>query len=67
MVFIDQMKDLKVGQKVVPNQILAYDKASFSNSVGESDNIAYNIGKLVKVAIINTDEGFEDSGFQRVG
>ena len=59
---LDQIQGLKVGQKVVPNQILAYDKTSFSNSVGESDNIAYNIGKLVKVAIINTDEGFEDSG-----
>ena len=53
---------LKVGSIIKENQILAYDKYSFSNSVGESDNIAYNIGKLAKVAIINTDEGFEDSG-----
>lgn len=59
---LDQMKGLKVGQKIQQNQILAYDKTSFSNSVGESDNISYNIGKLTKVAIINTDEGFEDSG-----
>ena len=53
---------LKVGSKINKDQILAYDKYSFSNSVGESDNIAYNIGKLAKVAILNTDEGFEDSG-----
>lgn len=59
---LSKMEGLKVGDKVVPGQILAYDKTSFSNSVGESDNISYNIGKLVKVAIINTDEGFEDSG-----
>ena len=59
---LDAIKGLKVGSKVQENQIVAYDKYSFSNSLGESDNIAYNIGKLAKVAIINTDEGFEDSG-----
>ena len=30
--------------------------------MGESDNIAYNAGTLAKVAIINSDDGFEDSG-----
>lgn len=59
---IDPIKGLKVGTKVKPDQIIAYDKYSFSNSVGETDNLAYNIGKLAKIAIINTDEGFEDSG-----
>ena len=59
---LDLAKSYKVGDKVKPNDILAYDKASFSNSVGESDNIAYNVGKLAKIAIVNTDEGFEDSG-----
>lgn len=59
---LDVMEGLKVGKKIKENDILAYDKLSFSNSVGESDNIAYNIGKLAKVAIINTDEGYEDSG-----
>ena len=29
--------------------------------IGESGNIAFNVGTLAKVAIINTDEGFEDS------
>lgn len=59
---LDSIDKLKVGTKISKGQILAYDKYSYSNSVGESDNIAYNIGKLAKVAIINTDEGFEDSG-----
>ena len=53
---------LKEGSKVKENQILAYDPKSFDNSLGESDNIAYLAGDLAKVAIINTDEGFEDSG-----
>lgn len=59
---LDKMAGLKVGSRIEKGDILAYDKKSFSNSLGESDNLSYNIGKLVKVAIINTDEGFEDSG-----
>ena len=59
---LDADEKLKVGVKIQKNQILAYDKYSFSNSVGESNNIAYNVGKIAKVAIINSDEGFEDSG-----
>ena len=59
---LDLSKNYKVGDKVKPNDIVAYDKFSFSNSVGESDNIAYNVGKLAKIAIVNTDDGFEDSG-----
>lgn len=59
---LDKMTGIKVGSKVSRGDILAYDKKSFSHSLGESDNLAYNVGKLVKVAIINTDEGFEDSG-----
>lgn len=59
---LDAIEGLRIGKKIKQNEILAYDKLSFSNSVGETDNIAYNIGKLAKVAIINTDEGYEDSG-----
>ena len=59
---LDLSKNYKVGDKIRENDVVAYDKFSFSNSVGESDNLAYNIGKLAKVAIVNTDEGFEDSG-----
>lgn len=53
--------DLKVGSKVKENQIVAYDKSSFSDKVGYDNNIAYDIGKLKKCAILNTDEGYEDS------
>ena len=53
--------DLKENSIFKKDEILAYDKSSFSNKVGESDNPAYNIGVLAKVAIMNTDEGFEDS------
>lgn len=53
--------DLKVGQSVKENQILAYDNKSFSGRVG-SGQIAYNMGCLTKVAIMSTEDGFEDSG-----
>ena len=54
--------DLNVGSKVKKNDIIAYDKLSFSGEhVGSNDNIAYNIGTLSKIAILNTDEGYEDS------
>lgn len=53
--------DLKVGNKIKKDQILAYDKSSFSDKIGHTDDIAYNIGTLAKIAILNTDEGFEDS------
>lgn len=53
--------DLKVGSKVKKNQIVAYDKSSFSSDMGATDNIAYNIGTLAKFAVLNTDECFEDS------
>ena len=59
---LDAVKGLKVGSRVKEGQVVAYDKYSFSNSVGETDNLAYNVGKLAKVAVINSDEGFEDSG-----
>jgi len=59
---LDADEKIKVGMKFKANQVLAYDKLSFSNSLGESDNLAFNVGKLAKVAIINSDENFEDSG-----
>lgn len=51
---------LKVGSTFKKDDILAYEKSSFSDDVGE-DNLTYNIGRLGKIAIINTGEGFEDS------
>ena len=54
--------DLKVGSKVKENTILAYDKKSFSGRVGDGKQIAYNMGCMTKVAIMTTEDGFEDSG-----
>ena len=53
--------DLSVGKTFKAGDILAYDRLSFSNTLGESGNLAANIGTLAKVAIINTDEGYEDA------
>lgn len=52
---------LTIGSKVSENQVIAYDKKSFSNSLGESGNLALTSGTLAKVALLNTDEGYEDS------
>lgn len=52
--------DLKVGSKVKDGEILAYDKQSFVRNTG-SGNLASAVGILSKVAILETDEGYEDS------
>ena len=52
---------LKQGSKFKKGDIIAWDETSYSNKNGEDDNLAYNLGVLAKVAILNTDEGFEDS------
>lgn len=52
---------LKVGSKFKKDDIIAYDEPSFSDSIGASDCISYNIGPMVKFAILNTNEGYEDS------
>lgn len=53
--------DLKVGSKVKEDTILAYDKKSFSNKVGDESQLAYNLGCVAKVAIMTTEDGYEDS------
>lgn len=53
--------DLKEGSKFKKGDIIAWDNTAYSNKNGETDNLAYNLGVLAKVAIMNTDEGFEDS------
>lgn len=53
--------DLKEGSTFKENAIVAYDKLSFSNKTGFENNIEYDIGCLSKIAIFNTDEGYEDS------
>lgn len=52
--------ELKVGKSFKKGDIIAYDRYSFSK-VSEDDNLAYNLGTLTKIAIMNNDEGFEDS------
>ena len=54
--------DLKVGQRVKEDTILAYDKKSFSNRVGDGSQVAYNLGCITKLAIMTSEDGFEDSG-----
>ena len=53
--------EFRLGQKFKAGAVLAYDKLSFSRSLGESGNLAANVGTLAKIALITTDEGFEDS------
>lgn len=53
--------DYKKDQKFKAGDVLAYDARSFSNKIGEADGLAYNVGVLAKVAILASDEGFEDS------
>lgn len=60
-VAFELVTDLKVGSTFKTDDILAYEKSSFTKECGENDNLTYNIGKLTKMAIINTEEGFEDS------
>jgi hypothetical protein len=51
---------LKKGSKFKKGEIIAYDRDSYG-TVSEDDNLSYNLGVLTKVAIMNNDEGFEDS------
>jgi len=53
--------DLKEGQGFKEGAILAYDKKSFSNIVGDGKQLCYNQGILTKVAIITSEDGYEDS------
>lgn len=53
--------DLKVGNTFKKNEVIAYDKLSYSSKVGNTGDLSYNLGALCKVAMLTTDEGFEDS------
>ena len=59
-VTVTLVTSMKEGNKFKAGEILAYDKDSYSK-VSESDELGYNLGVLAKVAIMNNDEGFEDS------
>ena len=56
--------NVKVGQVLKKYDIVAYDKQCYSPAIGSNGNeqqISYNIGTLAKVAVMNTDMGYEDS------
>lgn len=53
--------DLKVGNRVKKDEVIAYDRMSYSNEVGPTDDLAFSNWTLTKVAMLTTDEGFEDS------
>lgn len=57
------MPNIKKGMKIKHNDILAYDTQAYSESIGQkgSGSISYNIGTMAKVAIMDTDLGYEDS------
>ena len=54
--------DLKVGNRIKNNQIVAFDRLSYTSKIGYDDNPTLNNGMLTKVAICTTQEGYEDSG-----
>lgn len=53
--------DLKVGNRFKKTEVIAYDKMSYTDIVGSTDDLSYKIGTFAKVAMLTTDEGFEDS------
>ena len=57
---LDTFKNYKKGDSIKAGDIVAYDKSSYSDTVGVG-NLAYNIGTLTKIAIMHTEKGFEDS------
>lgn len=55
---------VKKGDTLKYNDIIAYDKTAFSKAYASDrnqKNIAYNIGTMAKIAIMCTDEAYEDS------
>lgn len=53
--------DKKLGDKFKANEILAWDKKSYSK-IGGLKQLSYNLGCLCKVAIMSSEDGYEDSG-----
>ena len=60
-IILQLITDFKVGQKFKSNDILAWDKKSFSKKIG-NNQLSYSMGHLAKIAILTTEDGFEDSG-----
>ena len=53
--------DLKEGDHFKQMEIVAIDKSSYSANAGPAKNNSFNVGTFVKCAILNSDEGYEDS------
>jgi len=51
----------KLGSTVKTGDLIAYDPMSYTTGIGYDDNATYNQGTIAKIAILTTDEGFEDS------
>lgn len=56
-----QLTTPKLGKTFKAGHILAYDEQSYDGNNGYDDNIIYKQGVMCRVALINTEEGFEDS------
>lgn len=52
---------LSVGKSFKKGDIIANDNSSFSGEVGQTNNLAYNVGTFTKIACIAYPFGFEDS------
>ena len=50
-----------LGTTVKEGQLIAYDPLSYTTNIGYDKNATYNQGSIVKIAIITSDKGFEDS------
>lgn len=59
---VHMIPKVKKGQKIYAGTIVAYDKNMYSDDIGNGDTLSYKLGTLTKIAILNTEEGFEDSG-----
>lgn len=52
---------LKKGSKFKEGDVIAHDKDSFRDDFGPNNNLAFTGATLAKIAVMNTDDGFEDS------
>lgn len=60
-VTLQNKTDYKQGNTFKEGDIIAYDKDSFTDKFGPSGNLTYTGATLTKIAVMNTDEGYEDS------
>lgn len=58
---IQLVPNKKIGTTFKAGDVIAYDPKSYTQNVGYDDSCTYNQGTIAKVAIMTTDEGFEDS------